>query len=399
MAQDMLSSRLEFGRTFISAMWVLGSMAAIQVVAVSWAVIRQGPRPATPVSLAENGGEKGKGIEVPPGAESNGKGTVNPAIDPNLPNNPNSNRNPAIPATTGVPIDPFSNIPGIPNGIPIPAPAANGNGTGSRPLGAALATAALERHPAHQIEDPLMEKLVATGEELRGTGNMGGALKALRDAEKELPDHPRVLAELAGTFSLMGMEEKAMGYWERIFQLGPVGAGAYYDLAQTALKGDSAAEGTTAAVLKIEDVSVRKLPITEESGENVVVTVKVSGNPEVRPSGEEMSMLVYFYDLANGKDVEPSTADTSERYPSEPYNWQGGSNEVVEVTYHQPVFTVEEKRELGTREYHGYVIELYYRDQLQHTVAEPKELLEMEEVELEAPRGPDGSLFPAGTVE
>ncbi len=396
MAEDMLSPRSDFGRTFISAMWILGAVAAFQVVAVGWAVLTQKPRevlvtapPVTP------------DVPTPQAAAQNP-----PSIDP-----PDSN--PATQEVNTVTPPPTAVIPpttaGLPPVSPIPEPTfispqkiQTPHTPTQKPLGSALADNALKSHPAHRINDPLLDKIVATGEELRGTGNMQGALKALRTAEDALPDHPRVLAELAGTFSQMGLEQKALDYWERVYELGEENAGGYYALADMALKGNLAsAAGTTSAVLKIKNVSVEKIPTTEDEGEKVVLSVVVDGDNKVRPSGAEMEMSVYFFDKVDGKVIDATTADTTQEFPSEPYDWQGGSSETVNVIYHQPVFTIEQKRELGKRVYHGYVIELYYREQLQDTVAEPQELLEIHtEPADNRPAdavGPDGSLFPDGT--
>ena len=80
---------------------------------------------------------------------------------------------------------------------------------------------------------------MSTGAELRASGNMQGALKAFREVESALPDHPRVLAEFAATLSQMGLKEKANSYWERLEALGPVTAGSYFPLAGQQLRGES----------------------------------------------------------------------------------------------------------------------------------------------------------------
>ena len=71
--------------------------------------------------------------------------------------------------------------------------------------------------------------------------------------------------------------------------------------------------------------------------------------------------------------MAPTTADTTEHYVSAPYDWSDGV-EVIEVSYAQPKFTEIQKSELGEREYYGYIIELYYRDDLQEVLAEPLDL-------------------------
>ena len=50
------------------------------------------------------------------------------------------------------------------------------------------------------------------------------------------------------------------------------------------------------------------------------------------------------------------------------------SGTTIVVNYLQPVFTEEQKRELGERSFYGYAIELYYRDELQDKVAMPEDI-------------------------
>ncbi len=91
--------------------------------------------------------------------------------------------------------------------------------------------------------------------------------------------------------------------------------------------------------------------------------------------------------------------------PSEVQHPYGGV-EVIEESYFQPTFTDAQKKELGERRYLGYIIELYYRDELQDVVAEPRELMSFKPgqprseqlpdpaTEFDGKSGPGGELFP-----
>ncbi|MCB1093772.1 MAG: hypothetical protein KDL87_19685, partial [Verrucomicrobiae bacterium] len=141
-----------------------------------------------------------------------------------------------------------------------------------------------------------------------------------------------------------------------------------------------------------------------DQGERVVLTVSIEAEPSARPVGSDMSIVVYFYDLVDGEKTEASTADTSQNFVSSPYNWQSDGVETIDVIYHQPVFSEEQKRELGERAYYGYIIELYYRDQLQDTAAFPPDLKSLSPGTMPAPLsepapGPENSLFPNVPIE
>lgn len=241
---------------------------------------------------------------------------------------------------------------------------------------------------------------MSTGAELRASGNMQGALQAFREVESAMPDHPRILAEVAATLSQMGLREKANSYWERIEGLGPVRAAAYFPLAGQELRGERPSPGEVAPkLMKIGEVKVEERAPTSE-GQKVSVRVIVDAAPNTRPVGDDLTLLVYFYDQVTGGGVKASTADTSYVYPSPPYDWQVDGTEEIIVNYNQPVFTEEQKRELGERRYFGYAIELYYQDQIQDKVVMPESIatLRLETKDEAAPVGgfigPENALFP-----
>jgi len=411
-------------------MWTVGAIAVVQVVAMGLAVLIREPLPTPQYSMAVgvpqalNTGvspsfspqavpsEPGMGGPVVAGETATGGGS--PGVLAPLP----------VDQRSGVALRPDSTSQDQEPGAPVPGELAGnqpegGNGAtlapgfvgpggesidsrvGSRSAGIPVEDpipAGAEESVAG-IEDPLLGLLVTTGRELRAGGNMQGALKALRQAETALPDHPVVLSELAVTFEQMGLDEKARGYWERVDGLGPDRAGDYFAMAHRFLSGETApVETSSSRVLRLGSIDVDELPPGQEGGQRVSLRVLIEGDPRMRPSGGEMAMLVYFYDLVEGERVDSSTADTQNKYPTEPYDWQDGGTEEIEVIYYQPPFTEEQERELGTRTYHGYVIELYYRDQLQDTVAMPESLHAKRREELNQSPAPPGSPGPENAL-
>ncbi len=401
----MLSARPDFGKTFNTAMWVIGFVASVQVFAAGWAVISREPGPGTTVKAP---------VPPPPQLTENRQpmpqtATSIPQTGEFLPPRPVANIPPeqsppeplAVrdkPAPIPAPETPPP-PPAVENSILSPP-----NMTGpahSKPLGQALSSAI---GSVRKIADPVVERLVSAGEEFRTSGNMVGALKALRDAETADPNHPRILSDLAGVYTQMGQDEKAMSYWEKVSKLGPQEAGDYYLLAERVLRGEQAAPaGAVTDVLKIRNVFVNQQQPGKD-GQWVTLKVMIEGDPTVNPDGKDVSLIVNFYDQVDGDKIKASTADTSQKFPSIPYDWQDKGVEEIEVIYHQPVFTIEQKRELGKRVYYGYVIELYYRDQFQDTKAVPEQLQQLRIEEMSnshtAPPqknqlGPENGLFPS----
>lgn len=408
----MLSNRPDYGRTFNTAMWLVGLIASVQLFAVVWAVFADTGDPSPPHIQGAVPVPVGVGSGVTP-SPSEGEVLIQNETLPPIPaeikaaieqqkleshpfNSRASNLGGKLPGTTGIsrPVgdSEFSNTEMLPE------PPFYGPNDASPSLSEVLASAVFT---AGRIEDPILERLVSTGEELRGEGNISSALQALRQAEDALPDHPRVLAEMAATLSEMGANSKADNYWQQLVDIGPLRAGDYYKLARQQLAGEgSASADRVEKLMSIGEIKVDEAAPGSE-GQKVALRIVIDSDPALKPVGDQLSLLVYFYDLVDGERIDASTADTSYLYPTEPYDWQTNGTEEIVVNYDQPVFTEEQRRDLGERRYYGYAIELYYRDQLQDRVVRPPGIAHSRVGESglnsdAAPKifGPENALFP-----
>jgi hypothetical protein len=415
--EDSLLDRPVYGRTFNTAMWIVGLIAAIQFVALIFGVMRRSadqretelvarefpapavaPSPAAVQTVPPQSSQPAASDMILP-VNPLGSGLVE-GVDPATPAVAPAPQPPVVsqdlpPAIRGIggPTNPAGTVPtpvlSEPSFTPIATEA------DSSTLSAALARAARENV---LTGDPILERLMSTGAELRASGNMQGALKAFREVESALPDHPRVLAEFAATLSQMGLTEKANSYWERVETLGPVGAGDYFPLAGQQLRGESPIPVVaTGKILKIGEVKVEEQAPTSD-GQKVSLRITVDADSASRPVVDDMTLVVNFYDQLSDGTIKPTTADTGYDYPSKPYDWQTDGTEEIVVTYNQPVFTEEQKRELGERRYYGYVIEVYYQDQFQDTVAMPEAMSVLRMVPIEDEKSPSETLAPQNAL-
>lgn len=412
-------------------MIAIGALAGLQVLAILYGVLRRGP-----VIPAETTAVAARRLEPATDATAG----RSPSTVPALPTAPVAQapvlNPPSIPAggsasagtadEVAIARAPVSPIPVS----PAPVPAAADLGTTSPFLGPvgptggeagaapptglppsdspSLFAALDEAARSRPFDLEILERLMVTGSELRANGNMQGALQAYRQVENDRPEDPRVLAEIAATLGKMGLEGKSKSYWERVDAFGEIVAGPYFALAGQQLRGEApptpptppevaAAPRVTGPVktLKIGEVNVEEAAPSGE-GQRVALNVVVDADPASKPVAGDLDLLVYFYDRLPGGGVDVSTAVTSYLYPTEPYDWQTGGTETIVVNYHQPRLDEEEAREAGKRVFHGYVIELYYRDELQDKVTMPEELAGMrfDATERPAPAGPENALFP-----
>lgn len=352
MALPLFQERPIFGHTFSSAMWLLGVCAFVEVAAFFWAIwqIPPGlqPRPANAAAVAE---------------VSSGVTTLSPVKQATIPG--------GIPA------------PATPTSLPPQDQVAQAPTRGVTSL-----TPLLSDEP---IEDAVVERLVIIGEELRAKGSLSGALQNFRQAESVLPDHPRILAGLAATLEGLGQASEALPYLRRLAEFG-----ARPSTLEASTPPIAPVPASARTILKIGEVKVNQQSVGPD-GQHVSLRIIIEAEASTRPIGEDLSLIVFFYDEVTAdpsspKRIESSTADTSYLYPTEPYDWQVGGREEIVVNYHQPQFTEEESQDLGNRSYYGYVIELYYQDRLQDRIVVPEAI---DQIRPSAPAEPAPSTFPS----
>lgn len=263
--------------------------------------------------------------------------------------------------------------------------------------------------PTLPVPDPEVAELLETVSQLRSGGETEGLLDLLKAAEGMDQNHPAVMKEFALTYEQMGLTDKAREYWRRIVVAGEVAGGVFYSLAQQRLQRLGTAEvlppvlpgpeatltppnmvGGIPATSKAPEKPrhepgaklgvgacqvVRDLAVAAGDRRTLrIPIVKVAGDP-IEPSA--VNVDVFFYDRVNGGKVEPTRADPPvASWVASPVDWSGEGNELLDVTYFLPPMSAQEERTHGRREFHGYLVKLYYQDRLQAVVAEPRELLE-----------------------
>src|SRR6476620_7612252 len=81
----------------------------------------------------------------------------------------------------------------------------------------------------------LVDQLKREGVELRDRGDTTNAIERLKEALDSEPNNAAVLAELAKTYDLMQLYDRANEIWRKLQDMGP-SAGAAYELADRRLK-------------------------------------------------------------------------------------------------------------------------------------------------------------------
>ncbi len=205
-----------------------------------------------------------------------------------------------------------------------------------------------------------------------------GALKLLDDANELEPDHPAILYQMGIVFDKVGKKERAVNYFQTVAAMAER-AGQLATLSLHYLNGkDPAAlpSGLTNRPLSIGPAfhEVTK----DDTGKRTVklsLSIRAAAGNEIDPY--EVRPEIYFFDLVNGVDVE--ACDGSQPPVEEVNPWRSEtpdyiepSEELLDVVYHIPYLD-----DGAEREFFGFVVKLYYRDEIQDVLVEPRILVEL----------------------
>jgi hypothetical protein len=310
---------------------------------------------------------------------------------------------PTAPKTTAAPVDKTT-----------PAPA-----TAQSPPSAAVLSVA--------------ERLLKEATLLRDKGDTTNALLRLQEAAQSDPKNANVLAQMAMIYESIQLFERSNETWRKIQEIGP-SAGALYELADMKLKSGVLAAATTTTGPGLAGVSpldagttrddadgipdgstfgITEVTATDSPDADAETNMKLKISVKVRPDTvidhTKVKIQVFFYDMVDDKDVVLTDADVSYEWLTPRHDWKDTNPEVLAVTYLRPKNkpissdaalsaaaaavtppggtkkksstkkepSAELPGEGGHRKYFGYIVRIYYNDQLQAVRADPTKLLNL----------------------
>jgi tetratricopeptide (TPR) repeat protein len=226
-------------------------------------------------------------------------------------------------------------------------------------------------------------ELIEQAMTLRDRGDTSTALIRLREALTSAPNSPQIIAELAITYEKMGLNDKALDQWRRIYDIGE-SAGIYYSAAEAKIKSSESPTPAPepspqelvglqpGAVLGLMDIAPSQQ--VDTAGTRIVsLKIPVKRQPNNKIDVSDVVIQVFFYDSINESIVQ-TNANVSSHWSRLPADWVDNDIEILEVEYSQPPPESALKPE-EIRKYYGYVVRVYYKKELQDIRAEPVKLL------------------------
>ena len=245
--------------------------------------------------------------------------------------------------------------------------------------------------------------LIDLARALRDRGDTGTAMTRLRQAQAIFGSYAPVSSEMALTYEKMGLMDKALEQWRRIYEMGEK-AGIYYAAAEAKLRAlqlpdpspeETAGRPATAGALT-PDATAESGPVlslgnvgtpddtgTTQPARRLKLRVPILARPGSQVQPRDVVIQVFFYEqLKDGSLVETNASVTSSwarRMSPQgevlPVDWSTSDPEVLEVDYAQPEFDPKDPRTRERRNYFGYSVRLYYKGTLNAKLADPVRLL------------------------
>ncbi|MEP6669484.1 MAG: hypothetical protein ABJF10_10050 [Chthoniobacter sp.] len=133
------------------------------------------------------------------------------------------------------------------------------------------------------------------------------------------------------------------------------------------------------ASVVVPDATLSLLPVTseeqrdDEAIKRFTLHIPIKARPDSHIEARDLVVHVLFYDIIGGQKVVQTSANVNSRWVNPPADWKKAGIEDLAVEYQLP------KPKAGTtkpeaRKYFGYLVRLYYKDQLQAATAQPERL-------------------------
>jgi len=212
--------------------------------------------------------------------------------------------------------------------------------------------------------------------------DLKSGLDLLIKAEDIDPRNPTTLKNLAEAYYLANNPVLSKQYWQRLVDLGP-SVGTVYALAKdhVLLLGTKEADALKEPSVMPRFIyidQVEKTPVETRNGQPQfhLRTVLMRKNPEM-PAFDQKKLRPYviFYQQASDGTLSPDLAQHGGAFEDTFLFWNKKPREAFGVDYVMPTPGLPGPNHTTTGEYYGFVIGIYYNNQLQDARSEPRDLI------------------------
>jgi tetratricopeptide (TPR) repeat protein len=225
-------------------------------------------------------------------------------------------------------------------------------------------------------------QLNSDAQKFRQNGDFSLAESALNQAVELDPENPQTLTNLAMLQEAVGDNDKALVTWKKIISLGnsaektiQLARERANILQQGIVLAEEAKERELSMLTLKRQIIIDSVKTTPEnfSADTAVITrditiKKANNNISVDP-GKMKIQLLFCNQLADGRIV---TAKIETNFVGANADWADSNPEILHAVY-----TASKDPETGKKTPMGYLVRVYYNNELQDEKAEPRQLLKI----------------------
>ncbi len=259
-------------------------------------------------------------------------------------------------------------------------------------IGRSLATRPAEpTSPAPADAFKGAQSLLDEAAQFRAQRNFNGALQAVVEADRLLPNNPIVLMPMANDYVSLGRIPEATAVLQKLVALPPGGNPDEAAIREQARAWLAQAPGAVPATAPVAEAAQDSPAMRDEVGipigsvmgivkaellggepgqKNLRVATKAASNQKI--DGQKFVATVDFYEQTDTGDLQHADAQVTE-WLSLPATWTNGEPEIFQTKYRLPL---KDRGDLPPLQYYGYVVGIYYNGELQDQRAEPVALLD-----------------------
>ena len=241
--------------------------------------------------------------------------------------------------------------------------------------------AEIEEEKSQQIT-----KIVAESDKAYRIGDYDIALSSIKEADKLLPNDPGILLRTARIHEKSGNISEAASVYQKVLSIPSLPRDiraqterkiSLLNLATptpppTTVAGESGSDMRDesglqpGAILGIVDTRLSDGPNGSK-----ILRISIKSRPDRKIDPRQMTVHVFFYEKDNHGQITPTESPVTTEWLSPPINWADNEPELLNAIYNPPTPNARSK---DIPSFAGYIVGIYYNNEIQDTRADPGSL-------------------------
>jgi hypothetical protein len=229
-------------------------------------------------------------------------------------------------------------------------------------------------------------KLVAESDKAYRIGDYDLAISSIKDADKLLPNDPGILLRTGRIYEKSGNISEAASVYQKVLSIPSLPRDIRAQTERkisllnlptptptpTTLAGESGSDMRDesglqpGAILGIVDTRLSDGPNGSKT-----LRISIKSRPDRKIDPRQMTVHVFFYEKDKLGEITPTESPVTTEWLSPPINWADNEPELLNAIYNPPNPNARSKE---IPSFAGYIVGIYYNNEIQDTRADPGSL-------------------------